>query len=74
MVQGVSAEISMVGIWFGGAARFLSAVDERSYISRCEDLLCQETPTSQTGAAVKNVIAWSRVALGKLRKRRKCFI
>jgi hypothetical protein len=45
MEQGVSAESSMGGIWFGDAARSLSAVDEKSCISQCEDLLCQETPT-----------------------------
>jgi len=36
----------MVGLWFGDVASSLSAVDEKSYISQCEDVLCQETPTS----------------------------
>jgi len=40
MEQGFSAENSMVGLSFGEAARSLSAVDEKSYRSQCEGLLC----------------------------------
>jgi hypothetical protein len=74
MEKGVSAENSMADIWFGDAARSISAVDEKSHRSQCDDLLCQETPTSKTAAAVKNLTAWSRVALEKLTKRGKCFV